>query len=151
MASNTVRIQNAILARVAATSFPKLVTQDDGTYVLAADIVPAPTELTVSPESVSCNETDSEFSDAVRNRRTFRDDRTNQSWELRLKFKCPVSLETFEETWVAAPIMLPGDKTAGVRQVSLHLRNSQVSHPPAQGPKTGTAVTYSVLARHWPS
>lgn len=105
----------------------------------------------VQPAEVLANEVSANFGLPERNRRSYRDDRLEWLWELRLSFNQEVTLEEFEQTIMAAPILLPADKNAGNRQVSLHFRSVSYIHPPTQSPRTGTKVTYLMNARLWPA
>lgn len=141
------RIQNKLIDIGRAGPFYAVTFDANGK--IAVTLSAPDTPVTVTPAEVLAMDLSSQYGLPERNRRTYRLDRQEWIWELRLGFNGAVYLERFEQTWAGNPLLLPADKTNSLRGVSLELKSVGYVHPPAQGPKT-TKVTYTLNARLWP-
>lgn len=147
---DSVRIQNKLIDLGMAGPFYAYTfdpTTKKQAITMTTDPVPVP--VTVTPAEVLAFDLSGTFGFPERNRRTYRLDRQDWIWELRLGFNGAAYLERFEQNWNENPLLLPADKTNGLRGVSLELRSVGYVHPPTQGPKA-TKVTYTLNARLWP-
>jgi hypothetical protein len=137
------RIQNKLIDLGTAGPFYAI------SYTAAGKLVVTNPLVTVTPAEVLAEDLSSVYGLPERNRRSYRLDRQEWLWELRLGFNGAVYTERFEQNWAANPLLLPADKTNSLRGVSLELKSVGYVHPPKHGPKT-TKVTYTLNARLWP-
>jgi len=96
----------------------------------------------IAPKTIYIEENSSTFDTAINNRRSLVLDRTGWDWALGLEFSDHVSLEAFEERWMAGvPKILATDDT---RQMILYLEGAEYQHPERSQPTKGTAVNYNI-------
>jgi hypothetical protein len=123
------------------------VTYDPTTKLMS---VPTDEEDAVPPSSLAANELTCLFGLPERNRRERIMERGTWRWQVIVKFDREVVLEVFEESLVAAPILVARDPSKSLRQITLQLIDAEYVHPPKQSPSSGTQVTYTFEARLGP-
>lgn len=137
MALDRIRIQNK-LVEVALAGTYRPVTYNADTQMASAD-----EGSSVTPAGAIANETRSTWSaSAARNRREYVHDRASWRFVMFILFDQEVTLEEFERSLVNQPIRLLRDDALGVRQVTLHLIESEYDHAAQQESATGTKVRY---------
>jgi hypothetical protein len=131
-------IFNKIVERVQAASFYRI--SDDGRTMTSS-------EETVEPRSVQVGEDGKSFGDSRRN------DRLRQSivawdWALGLDFNDTVSMEDFENQWMArVPVI---DATDDTRVIFLYLEGAEYVHPERKNSPRGTYARYRIRAELGP-
>jgi len=134
------RIQRGLVDAATTGTFYSVV------YDAATDRVTV-SDTTAAPTSVLAQETNSSFGIPLKNRQTYRFERQEWPWTLKLHFNEPVVIEAFEEALAASPIVLARDTPNGLQQVILEILDSSYEHPPHNQPSTGTRAVIRLLAR----
>lgn len=120
--------------------FRKVTYNDDGDAELSSPVLG-----TSVLSSAHANEIGARFEQDSRNKRAFRQERSEWLFELRAKFNQEIDLEDVEEAWLDDPPVLTRDDTSS-KQVTLLLLSTKISHPPQQSSSTGTEVAFTIQA-----
>lgn len=144
-ASDRIRIQNAIVDFALAGKFhPVTYTVSGGGRHAVED-----TTKDVAPASAVCNEIRATFKPAKVQRRSLSQDRDQWFFQLHVAFDQEVTLEAFERTLDAIPVL--GRDSTHTKNVTFELFQANYQHPTQSEPQPGSKATYTIIARVSPN
>ena len=95
----------------------------------------------ISPKTVLAYEESSDFDNAIRHRRSRKQERTNWRWILFLEFNREVTFEQFEEDFCNSPLLI--ERTSNSRQITFNLVDARYEHPVRNQPAKGSIALFT--------